>query len=128
MKSLKVALIGALSAAALLSPAADAGEPQKPAYYYYSRGEKVPLTIALDQVGVLAHQDVSEAQFKAAFARRGLSLLHSFPNKLFILRLERPTDLPALVTLPREIREQEPGLVLQAGLVTTLPGRDAPMS
>jgi hypothetical protein len=111
----------------VLSDAWAQSEGSQESAFFFAFGKEVPVRIALDQIGVLAAEGATEEQLKGYFAKRGLRLARALPSQIFILQLDKPLQRPALVKLARELTRPEPKLVVQAGLVATPEGAQAPM-
>ena len=94
--------------------------------FFYSFGEKVPLTIAADQVGILAREGIREKQIKVFAASLRLRIIREFRGGLFIVGLERPLERKALIKFVREVKRKGVSVLSQAGLVVSVPGFETP--
>jgi hypothetical protein len=95
--------------------------------FYYFDGERVPVTIALDQIGVVAIEGVGRERIIGFASELGLQVIAEFPGGFFVLGLSEPLAREALVQFVREVKSQGEDLIGQAGLVVTLAGSETPM-
>jgi len=107
---------------------AQSPKPQSPtqAEYFYAMGKSIPALMALDRIGVLIRDGVSMESLQVMMKRRGFELDAEYP-RVVIFKIGRGLAKQDLVKLARTIEAKERDFVIQAGLVVTTEGAEAPM-
>ncbi len=91
---------------------------------YFSFKGEVPVTVALDRVGILPAQGVTDDEIEAFADEGGFEILRRLPGRIFILEVEQRSR-SELVAFARDFRRTEE-VVGQAGLVVTPEGAETP--
>jgi len=104
-------------------------QPTQEEDFYYANGDRIPVTIPLDRIGVIAREEVSANQIIEAIRPLGLGLVSEFPGGLFILSVGDTLTRNELVELARRVETQggEFPLFRDAGLVLTTKDDPTPM-
>lgn len=88
--------------------------------FFYSDGQ-IPVTVALDRIGIVADQGVAADQVEAFAKEYGLEKVDEFPGHFpfFVLGLKDPLDRDGLVQFTREIKQagKQQQLLVETGLV-----------
>ncbi|MER9256008.1 S8 family serine peptidase [Mesorhizobium sp. M0598] len=118
-----LAIFGAI--AVLL--ACGAARAQQPTDFLDLQGEKVPLTLSLDRLGILVKDGTTADQIKDFAGRRGYKIAQALPGGVYLLDIGRKTDRSELAQLPLGIKRENDPVVAQSGFVVTGPGLDYPL-
>lgn len=86
-------------------------------FFYGPEGRKVPLSIRLDQAGVVVHERVPADAVKRLAAEAGLEVVQELSGGFFILGLGRPLPREELVALTRKLERDGKQVVRASGLV-----------
>lgn len=100
---------------------------QEPTDFLNLRGERVPLSISSDRVGVLVREETAFEKVRDFADSRGYKIVEQLPGGLYILDIGRGRERAELVQLPRMLQRQGGELIAQAGVVGTAPGIDNPI-
>jgi hypothetical protein len=98
-------------------------------HFFYSGNKKVPLTVAVDKIGVLWKEETglqSRARLAAPRGQR-MSRQEEVTEGMSVFELQTRVDLRTLAAVARELRRERPELVAQAGLVVREAGAEKPM-
>ncbi|MBV7336578.1 S8 family serine peptidase [Chloroflexi bacterium TSY] len=91
--------------------------------FFYGVNDQEPVTIALDQIGVLAQQDATADEVESFVNQSyGFELRQTLDDAILLFDLNDSMERADIVLLARDILTQAPELIAQAGLV--LPGLD----
>lgn len=104
-----------------------APQKQQEEDFFYAFGKKIPVTVSLDTIGILANEGVSEGNIRELAQSLELRFLRSYPGDIHILALTQQATRPEIVKLAREVVARGKRIVKQAGLVVTPLGAEAPM-
>lgn len=95
--------------------------------FFYSNGQKYPVTVSLNSLGLLAREAVSAKHVEALGDALKLELIRELPGNIFILGLEESLSREKLVDLAREVKRRGERIVARAGLVVTPIGAEIPL-
>ena len=117
VKPLCFILILGLLVASCVPPKPTPKPPQTEDDFYFSNGEKIPITIALNQIGIVANEGVASEQIEAFASELGLELIREVSESMFILGLSQPLKRDFLTNFTREVKRRGEQLLREAGLV-----------
>lgn len=99
--------------------------------FFYANGEKIPVILALDEIGVIAQEGAGQtgliAELAAAF---NLDVGESYPGGLFLFLLPEPIMREEITDLMRMVREEglKQQIIKEAGLILyILPDESTPV-
>ncbi len=95
--------------------------------FFYSGERRIPITIRLDQIGVLAREGVTRQAMLPMERSLELSLEEEYPGGIFVFDLPQVRSEEDLSAFARGIRETRSDFVRQVGLVVWAEGAQAPM-
>lgn len=106
------------------SSAQQIDDDAKGSAFFFSNGERVPLNIALDKIGIVVRDDNAAVEVGRLMSRNRAKAAapRTYPRGILIHNLDQPLPRDEIVKLARKIRNESNGLIRQAGLVAT-PGR-----
>lgn len=94
-------------------------EPKSEESFFFSDSKKIPITIVLDQLGVVARDDISSNQLQEFVSRFHLKLVREYPQGIFIFGLPQPLSRQEIVKLARTVRREGTKLIKYAGFTAT---------
>lgn len=119
-----VVVVTLLSACATLST----GEPKPAASqemdYFFSDGKKIAVTVALDKLGILAREGVTDKAIKDFIRSFDWKILEEYRGGLFIVGLGKPIPRQDLTKLVWELAKRGENLIAIVGKVVTLIQRE----
>lgn len=95
--------------------------------FFYASGKKIPVTIALDQIGVLAHDGLPSEEVQAFARDFGLELVEEYPGGILIFAIGQQGDRASVLDLARELRRKGDKMIAQAGLVVRPLNAETPL-
>ena len=98
--------------------------------HYYAQGERIPVNVLLNQVGVVAVENTRIDDIEVFVEPFGLQITRAIPDDFYVLTLDEPIERMQLVRRIREIRRAglAAGLLRDAGLIITEPSdRNTPI-
>lgn len=103
-----------------LSPLPNAlAQPMEGRDYFHAEDRKVPLTVHLGQLGVVAKDGVSIKRVETALARFKLKLRKVYPQQILVFTLPKALPRTHLFKLARRVREEAGELIAYAGFTAT---------
>ena len=102
----------------------DRGDPAM--FFRVRPADPGEVLVALDQIAIVAAEGVSPKGLAGVAQAHNLTLVRELPGSLFLFSLPQRTDRAALKTLMEAIRQQNPKLIKQAGLVANPVGAHLP--
>ena len=117
-----LALFGSLALPCLLL-----AQPREGQDYFHTEDRKVPLTVHLGQLGVVAKDGVATKKVENALARFELKLLKVYPQQILVFALPKALPRADLVKLARRVREESGELIAYAGFTATPNRAKAPL-
>ena len=94
--------------------------------FLFLENETVPVTIGLDELGVVAKDNVTSDQLQEFLSRFQLELIQEYPQSIFTFELPGNLSRPEIVNLSRTIASEGEQLVADAGFTVTPEGAEAP--
>jgi subtilisin family serine protease len=95
--------------------------------FFYSNGQKVPVLISKNSIGLLAKDGISAKQIRSFSDSLELSVSRELPGGIYVLALKDTLSRIALVDTAREIRRIGEQLIAQTGLVISNIRAETPM-
>lgn len=91
--------------------------------FFFANGERIPLAVALNKIGIVVRDEEAIAESKQLMSRnRAKAATRTYPRGIVIHNLDQPLAREEIVKLARKIKNESNGSILHAGLVAT-PGR-----
>lgn len=87
--------------------------------FFYSNGQKYPVRVSLNSIGLLAKGGASAKHVEALGGDFKLKLIRELPGNIYILGLRGSLPREKLVNLAREVKRKGERIVARAGLVVT---------
>jgi len=94
--------------------------------FLYSDGQKVPVTISLNSLGLLVKDGISPRQIGALADTLGLTLIRELPPGFFIFGLKDSLSRRELVEFTRDVKKQHEQLVREVGFMVNVEGAQSP--
>jgi subtilisin family serine protease len=94
--------------------------------FFLLENESVPATIGMDELGVVAKDNVTSDQLQEFLSRFQLELIREYPQSIFIFGLPGNLSSPEIANLSRTIASEGEQLVADAGFTVTPEGAEAP--
>ena len=94
--------------------------------FFLLENESVPATIGMDELGVVAKDNVTSDQLQEFLSRFQLELIREYPQSIFIFGLPGNLSRPEIANLSRTIASEGEQLVADAGFTVTPQGAEAP--
>ena len=110
-----------------VAAAQSASPPTQESDAHYSDGERVPVSVALDALGVLAGEGFSAEEIRGLAQSLGARVTKEFRGGLFLFGFEKARERGELVEIARDIGRRELASATQAGLVLHVRQSDDPV-
>jgi subtilisin family serine protease len=94
--------------------------------FFFLENETVPVTVRMDELGIVAKDNVTSDQLQEFLSRFQLELIREYPQSIFIFGLPGNLSRPEIVNLTRAIASEGEQLVADAGFTVTPEGAEAP--
>jgi subtilisin family serine protease len=94
--------------------------------FFFLENETVPVTIGMDEVGVVAKDNITSDQLQEFLSRFQLELIREYPQSIFTFGLPGNLSRPEIVNLSRTIVSEGEQLVADAGFTITPEGAETP--
>jgi len=94
--------------------------------FFFLDDKKIPVSIAVDQLGVVARDNVTSGELQQYLSGFQLELIREYPQNIFIFSLPGNFSRPEIVNLSRTIASEGEQLVAYAGFTATPEGAEAP--
>lgn len=118
---------GAIDTSSEGQPPPTAAPPPEQQDFFFLENEKIPVTIRMDEVGVVARDNVTSSQLQDFLSGSQLKLIAEYPESIFIFGLPGNFSRPAIVNLSRTIASEAVQLFAYAGFTATPQGAEAPL-
>ncbi len=102
-------------------------EPSTLKDFFVSEGKKVPITVYLDRIAVVAKESADREAVTRAVREPGWTMLEQYPGPVYVYRLDKPRAEAEMVNLARSTKAREPRQFRQVGLVVMAERAQVPM-
>jgi len=95
--------------------------------FFFLENETVPVIVRMDELGIVAKDNVTSDQLQEFLSRFQLELIREYPQSIFVFGLPGNLSRPEIVNLSRTIASEGEQLVADAGFTVTPEGAEAPL-
>ena len=101
--------------------------PDREVAFYFNGSDSIPIVIALDRLGIIVRQGISDSTVKTFTDSLSLVSAGTFAPRLFTFSIHDTLSRSGLAGVVRRLRQVRPDIISRVGLQAALPGHVEPI-